>query len=102
MYWHWCGGDVGKVGAISLRPFLLPAARGGNMSAYRINRQNKPLSKAEKAAIITNEFAWAIIHNEEAARESKTERLRKERLAREGVEPLVEKPKSKPRPGSRG
>lgn len=72
------------------------------MSAYKLNRQNKPLSKAEKAAIVTNESAWAIIHNEEAARESKTERLRKERLAREGSEPLAEKPKSKQRPRSRG
>ncbi|GLU81024.1 hypothetical protein Rhsp01_22000 [Rhizobium sp. NBRC 114257] len=102
MYWHWCEGDVGKVGAISLRPFLLPAAQGGNMSAYRINRQNKPLSKAEKAAIATNESAWTIIHNEEAARESKTERLRKERLAREGSEPLIEKPAGKRPRRSRG
>ncbi|GES49583.1 hypothetical protein RsS93_21970 [Rhizobium dioscoreae] len=72
------------------------------MSAYRINRQNKPLSKAEKAAIATNESAWTIIHNEEAARESKTERLRKERLAREGSEPLIEKPAGKRPRRSRG
>lgn len=72
------------------------------MSAYRINRQHKSLSKAEKAAIVTNESAWTIIHNEEAARESKTERLRKERLAKERSEPLIEKPVGKRPRRSRG
>lgn len=65
------------------------------MSAFKIDRQKQHLSRAEKAAIATNESAWAITYNEALARETKTERLRKERLAREASEPLVEKPKSK-------
>jgi len=63
------------------------------MSASRVNQQKPHLSKAQKAAIATNASAWAIIHNEAVARESKTDRLRKERLAKEASEPLLEKPK---------
>lgn len=65
------------------------------MSTSKTNPLNQPMSKAEKAAFDTNISARAIIHNEAAARDSKTERLRKERLAKEASAPLSEKTKMK-------
>lgn len=65
------------------------------MSAFRVNRPEQRLSRAEKAAIATNDSARTIIQNEVVARESKTERLRQERLAKEVSKPSVEKPKQK-------
>lgn len=65
------------------------------MSAFKVNQHKQPLSRTEKTAVATNESAWAIIHNEAVARENKTERLRKERLAKEASEPLIEKPKNR-------
>jgi hypothetical protein len=93
MYWHWFEGDFREVGAVSLRPFLLPAAQGGNVSAFSVDKQKPHLSRTEKAAIVTNASAWTTIRNEAVARKNKTDRLREERLAREASERLVEKPK---------
>ena len=65
------------------------------MSAFRVNRPEQRLSRAEKAAIATNDSARTIIQNEVVARESKTERLRQERLAKEVSESSTEEPKHK-------
>ncbi|NLS00549.1 hypothetical protein HGP17_27280 [Rhizobium sp. P38BS-XIX] len=72
------------------------------MSTSKNDTLNQAMSKAEKAAFNTNISARAIIQNEAIARDSKTDRLRKERLAKEASAPVVEEPKTAKRRKAKG
>ena len=74
--------------------FFVAGIQGGDASRFKANQQKQALSRTEKAALATNESAWATIHDEAAAGENNTERLRRERLTKEASEPLAEKPKT--------